>query len=82
MKKFITRSAIAVAALAVTGAAMAADLPARRGAVAAPIFTQLPFTWTGFYVGVNAGGHFSSAKSRLIGNQALLNFVGPANVPA
>lgn len=45
------------AALLATGA-IAADLP-RKSAPAAPAFTRAPvFTWTGFYVGVNAGYGF------------------------
>ena len=37
--------------------ASAADIPARAGALPpAPIFTQAPaFTWSGFYIGANAG---------------------------
>ncbi len=47
----------AVLALSVT-AATAADLPVRGPAVApAPIFVQ-QFSWTGFYVGLNAGAAF------------------------
>jgi outer membrane immunogenic protein len=49
MKKFLLSS---VALLGVTAGAMAADLPRR----APPAFVPVPvFTWTGFYVGVNAG---------------------------
>ena len=54
---------VAVAALTAVGAvaAQAADLPTRKEAPA-PIFVPPPFTWTGFYVGLNAGGIFSSGS--------------------
>ncbi|MCB8821583.1 outer membrane protein [Microvirga rosea] len=52
MKKFLLAS---VALFGFAGAASAADLPA-RAAPPAPIVAAVPiFTWTGFYVGVNAG---------------------------
>src|SRR3712207_1740638 len=52
MKKILLAS---VALFGFAGAASAADLPARV-APPAPIVAAVPlFTWTGFYVGVNAG---------------------------
>ena len=50
MKKLLIAS---VALFGFAGGALGADLPARQ---APPVFTPVPvFTWTGFYVGVNAG---------------------------
>src|SRR5947209_1509796 len=50
MKKFLLSSA---ALLGFTAGAMAADLPRRA---APPVFAPVPvFTWTGFYIGANAG---------------------------
>lgn len=54
MKKFLLSS---VALVGLSTGVMAADLPRRQ---AAPAFVPVPvFTWTGFYIGVNAGYGFS-----------------------
>jgi outer membrane immunogenic protein len=55
MKKILLSS---VALLGLTAGAFAADLPSRRVAPA-PYVAVPVFTWTGFYVGVNAGYGFS-----------------------
>jgi len=59
MKKLLLSS---VALLGFTAGAMAADLP-RRAAPPA-YFAPVPvFTWTGFYVGVNAGYAWNNSDS-------------------
>lgn len=58
MKRILLSS---VALLGLSTVVMAADLPRRQ---AAPVFTPVPvFTWTGFYLGVNAGYGFSDTDS-------------------
>ena len=66
MKKLLLASTVLAG---MTAAASAADLP--RRAAPPPVFTPVPvFTWTGFYVGVNAGYGFD-ASSRNTSNYAL-----------
>src|SRR5215216_7043262 len=73
MKKLLLSS---VALLGFTAGAMAADLPRRA---APPVFAPVPlFTWTGFYVGVNAGYGWSSDNNNNNGNRD--GFVGGAQV--
>ncbi|MGH6837862.1 MAG: outer membrane protein [Methylocella sp.] len=53
-------------AMALTGAALAADLPSRAPP---PVFLPPPplFNWTGFYVGINAGYHWSNSTLQFLG---------------
>lgn len=82
MKHF---SAIALAAAAISSAtaAIAADIPGRRGAVApAPVYSPAPpvFTWTGFYLGLNAGYGFSGKNRASYTGDAAYLAQGP-NAP-
>ena len=70
MRTRILTALLATAALA--PAAFAADLPGRGGAIApAPAFVQnAPYTWTGFYAGLNAGygwGSYDRAADLIMG---------------
>lgn len=68
MKNYLL-SGVAALGLLAAGAASAADLPSRKGPVEAPYYPPV-FTWTGFYVGVNAGyawGEIDSTNLGIIG---------------
>jgi outer membrane immunogenic protein len=68
MNKFRFSAAV-VALLAAGGVATAADLPSRSMAPVAPVVYAPPvFTWTGFYVGVNAGYGFGNIKTQGFAN--------------
>ena len=65
MKKFL----LATTALAMSGiAASAADLPSRKGPPIAPAYIPA-FTWTGFYVGLNAGGGVGEQRQLAAGGR-------------
>ena len=73
-------AAAAAMTVATVVAAQAADLPTRKEAPA-PVFVPPPFTWTGFYVGVNAGGIWGSGSRNATlvapGRAAFLNAFFP-----
>jgi outer membrane immunogenic protein len=72
-RKTLSASLFGVLAIAgLTSSAVAADLP-RKSVAPAPFAQPVPiFTWTGFYVGLNAGYAFDTGKSQLTGSPALL----------
>jgi outer membrane immunogenic protein len=70
--------ALSVAALALTaGSALAADLPSRKAAPILPPPPPPPPMWTGFYVGLNAGGTWAASSNVNIVSGGLYN--DPAN---
>jgi outer membrane immunogenic protein len=75
MKKFLL-AGVALSGLVTAGAASAADLPRRSAPPMAPIVTPaIPiFTWTGFYVGANAGYGWGNSGSNTM-------FVAPGAIP-
>jgi outer membrane immunogenic protein len=75
MKKLFL-SGVVFTALAV-GPALAADLPRKAPAYMPP---PPPFSWTGFYIGVNAGGAWADNDFTSTPNNAWLVAEGPAEV--
>ncbi|WP_238271673.1 outer membrane protein [Methylobacterium cerastii] len=70
----------AVASVTLAAAAGAADLPRRAPP---PVFTPVPvFTWTGFYVGVNAGYAFTENDTIRTTGINNLGAVGTPTAPA
>lgn len=60
--KFIALAAVALSTVVGINAAAAADLPARTY-TKAPVMANPSYDWTGFYVGVNAGGAWSNSSA-------------------
>jgi len=63
-------AAAAVALAALSGTALAADLPQRYSAPAPAVYAPV-FTWTGFYVGLNAGYGWQNSSDISFYNTAL-----------
>ncbi len=79
MKKYLLAS-VAALGLVAAGAASAADLPSRKGPVAAPVYVPA-FTWTGFYVGANAGYGWGNVNANGFANVGDLDgFVGGGQI--
>jgi outer membrane immunogenic protein len=72
MKKILTAALLA----SVATSAFAADLPSRKGPPPAPVYYAPPFSWTGFYVGVNGGYGTSDVRNNSFGPGA---GVGPVS---
>jgi len=74
-KNLLAATATAIALVASTGAAFAADLPSRK---AAPVYVAPPPPplWTGFYVGLNAGGAFGGGSAQAYGGPVWANPLG------
>ncbi|HEV2570329.1 porin family protein [Methylocella sp. CPCC 101449] len=68
LKKLLIGTALAAVA---SSATLAADLP-RRAAPPAPVYVAPIFTWTGFYVGLNAGYGFSGDRTVNISGSPLI----------
>jgi outer membrane immunogenic protein len=67
---------LSTALVAAAGSAVAADLPYRTSAPA-PAYVAAPiFTWTGFYVGLNAGAAFNNKNT---GSISSFGLVAPNN---
>jgi outer membrane immunogenic protein len=63
-KRWMVGAAAMALAAATGGVAHAADLSTRNYG-RAPVFVSPPFTWTGFYIGANAGGAWATGNTTI-----------------
>jgi len=76
MKKLLL-TGFALAALAFGGPAFAADMPTK-----APLEVPPPFSWTGWYVGVNGGGAWGRSHDRTTTVFSPTGYFAASSVPA
>src|ERR1700744_3374733 len=84
MKKFLLTT-VAFVAVGATVPALAPDLPARTTYTKAPAYVAPLYNWTGFYIGANLGGAFSSNNNfggLTPGNNGNGRFLGGVQVGA
>jgi outer membrane immunogenic protein len=82
MTSFRTGAAALAIAVAFSTSAFAADLPMRTAPPAAPVVYAPLFTWTGAYVGVNAGYGWGQVKGASAYFDDPTGFVGGAQIGA
>jgi outer membrane immunogenic protein len=70
--KFISSVVLALSVFVGINAAMAADLPVKAYTKAPPIVDPV-YNWTGFYVGLNAGGGWNDTKDDVFPTGCLLD---------
>src|SRR5262245_8568773 len=68
-----------VLAGAVTSAA-AADLPVGQPVMKAPPIVEAPFTWTGFYIGIQGGYGWADHEQTTVSNSLPLGFCTTFNL--
>ena len=63
MKRLVLAGLGGLGVVTMMGAANAADLPRRQAMPAkAPAYYEAPYSWTGFYVGINGGGGWGKSS--------------------
>jgi outer membrane immunogenic protein len=76
MNKLFSIAGVSAMALGVVATAQAADLPARAVYKAPAAVQPLPYNWSGFYIGANAGYGWARASASVTGTGG---FVGDAS---